>query len=170
MSMSMCWERIPVYGVIKGFQETKLFSLVLENNSSSELVLLPKPLYSFPFPEAAQFIRISIQNFVANRRFCVQRGFSILPVIGLTSTLMITWEVITSYADTLPQKNVCTEADGRYLIQDSVQRIRKWWPCRIDIWISFRLVRRDTSGSSHGRDGFDVRFRQGNVYHFVPCL
>ena len=44
-----------------------------------------------------------MQNFVANRRFCGQRGFSILPVIGLTSTLMITWEVITSYADTLPQ-------------------------------------------------------------------
>ena len=36
------------------------------------------------------------ENLIANTTCRIQRGFGLLPVIGLTSTLMITWEVITS--------------------------------------------------------------------------
>ena len=49
--------------------------------------------------------RIIPESLVANTRCCAQRGFGLLPVIGLTSTLMITWEVITSSVDVLLRAN-----------------------------------------------------------------
>ena len=49
--------------------------------------------------------RIIPETLVANTRCCAQRGFGLLPVIGLTSTLMITWEVITSSVDVLLRAN-----------------------------------------------------------------
>lgn len=62
------------------------------------------------------------------------------------------------------------EADGGCGVQDLVQRIRKWWSSGIDIWVSICLVRGDTSSSGHGRDGFDVCFRHGELYDLVPFV
>ena len=53
----------------------------------------------------------------------------------------------------------CLDVDGGHLAQDPVQRIREWWPCRAFLRIHVRLVRRDTSGSGHGGNGFNVRLR-----------
>lgn len=97
----------------------------------------------------------------------MQRGFGLLPVIGLTSTLMITWEVITSSVGTCFAQLHHRETDGRCGVQDLVQRTRKWWSSGIDIWVSICLVRGDTSSSGHGRDGFDVCFQHGDLYGLV---
>ena len=53
--------------------------------------------------------------------------------------------------------------------QDLIQRIRKWWPCRIDLWIFIRLVRGNTPSSGHGRDGFDVRLEYAE-FHDCFCF
>ena len=88
-------------------------------------------------------------------------------MIGLTSTLMITWEVITSSVDTLSYATQPQEADDRHCVQDLIQCIRKWWPGGIDLWIFIRLVRGDTSSSGHGRDGFNVRFEYAEFHVFL---
>ena len=93
----MSWARISVSEVTKDPQETKRFSLGLGNNNNFASVRLYKCHWFTPLAETSSFIPAVI---FANTTCRVQRGFGLLPVIGLTSTLMITWEVITSSVNT----------------------------------------------------------------------